>query len=127
MHLGAYIDGTEAIGHIAHRHATPTYPTAHDALQEGAAFAHRTPVLVGIERPIIGELVLITTKLAPADIAGMMLPQECGPVLPLDLSGVPLDAGRCARQGTLACLRAPIDIRSGVERIVQDREHAGVT
>jgi len=127
MHLSAHIDGTEAVGHVAHRHATTAHPTAHDTLQQGAAFAHRAPMPGGIERTIIVELVLMATKLAPTDIAGMMIPQERGPVLALALSGVPLDAGRFARQGPLSGLRAPIDIRPSVERIVQDREHAGVT
>src|SRR5712691_6630541 len=87
----------------------------------------RAPLPGGIERTIIVELVLMATKLAPTDIAGMMIPKERGPVLALALSGVPLDAGRFARQGPLAGLRAPRDIRPSVERIVQDREHAGVT
>jgi hypothetical protein len=127
MHLGAHRDGTDAIGHVAHRPATAAHPTAHDALQQGAAFAHDASVLVGIARPIIVELFLVVTKLAPADRTGMMITKERVPVVALDLSRVPLDAGGFARQGPLSRLRAPIDLRPGVERIVQDREHACVT
>ena len=127
MHLGADINGTKAIGHIAHGHATPAPPTADDALQQGAAFAYRTPTLRAIERPIIVELLLMAAKLRPADIARVMIAQERGPVVALDLAGVPLDAGRFAWQGPRPRLRASIDIRSGVERVVQDRQDARVT
>src|SRR5262249_16051183 len=127
LYLGAHRDGTDAIGHGAHRHATTAHPTAHNALPQGAACAHRASMLVGLERPMIVELVLGATTLAPADRAGMMITKARGPVVALDLSRVPLDPGGFACQGPLRRLRAPIDIRPAVERIVQDREHARVT
>src|SRR6516162_11936333 len=127
MHLGAHINGTKAVGHIAHGHATPAPPTADDALQQGATVTYHTPVLLAIERPVIGELLLMAAKLRPADIARVMLAQKHGPVVALDLAGVPFDAGHFAWQGPLSRLCASIDIRSGVERIVQDRQDARVT
>jgi hypothetical protein len=115
-----------AIGPIPHRHATAADATPHDAWQEGTTFAPRASPLLGIDRALIVELLLMATKLGPAEIAGGRRFQERWPLVTLDLARGALHARGCARQRPLPRLGAPIDVGPRREGMVQEGQHPRV-
>jgi hypothetical protein len=121
------IQRADTIGQVPHRHATAADATPYHPLPQRPTFAHGTSMLVRIARAILLELLHSAATLRPADRGRVMIVQDRRPVVALDLARVALHARRFARQGPLPGLGAPIDVRPGVEGIVQDGQHAGVT
>jgi hypothetical protein len=126
MHLRAEVNGPQTIFHIPHGHPPAAAAADDQALEERAARAHGPRALFGAVRPVIIELLDVTDKLFPPQIAHVMLAEHDRPACRRHPTAARFDPRRFPGQEPRATLRAPVDIRAGVEGGVEHGEDAGV-
>src|SRR5438874_9784329 len=120
MQLNTIVAGGRAIFEIAYSHPPATDTTEHNPLEQGSAFAHGPPALLGTKGPVVVELLLVEQKLFPGDVAGVSIVDHNRPVLSGDRSCSPFDQRRFAGQEAGAGLRPTVDVDAGIGRVVQD-------
>src|SRR6266480_7466479 len=123
MSLATFVDQQRAIALIPDAHASPTGATQDDPLQQRWAFTHGSAMFTRIRGPVVSELLLVSSKLLPGDVAGMDVQQHNGPILLLHPACVTLDARLFSWERLAAGLGTPVDVGACVHRAVQDIQH----
>src|SRR5205814_651327 len=122
--LPALVAGDSAISQVADVHATSACSTQHNPLEQRCAFTYNPASLLWPPRTIVIEDLLIVPKLLPGDVAGMSILQDNRPVFTLHLTCPSFDTRLLAGKGVPTGFGSSIDIGTGVERVVQQREDA---
>src|SRR5260370_5200754 len=92
MSLATFIDQQGAIALISDAHASPTGAPQHDPLQQRWASTYGSAMFTCIRGAVVSELLLVSSKLLPGDVAGMDVQQHNGPILLLHPACATLDA-----------------------------------
>src|SRR5260370_3874319 len=120
MSLATFIDQQGAIALIADAHASPTGATQHAPLQQRWASTYGSAMFTCIRGAVVSELLLVSSKLLPGDVAGMDIQQHNGPILLLHSACATLDARLFSWERLAAGLGTSVDVGTCVHRAVQD-------